>query len=52
MKILVVEDEPKVASILKKGLEEQGYEVDVVYDGEMGLRFATKNQYNIILNDK
>ena len=51
MKILVVEDEPKVASFLKKGLEEQGYEVDVVYDGEMGLRFATKNQYNIILLD-
>jgi len=30
MKILVIEDEPKVASFLKQGLEEQGYEVEVV----------------------
>ncbi|UXP32488.1 response regulator transcription factor [Reichenbachiella agarivorans] len=51
MKILVVEDEPKVAAFLKQGLAEQDYEVEVVYDGQMGLKFATKNHYDIILLD-
>jgi heavy metal response regulator len=50
-KILVVEDEPKVASFLKQGLEEQGFEVDVVYDGQMGKKFASKNQYEVIILD-
>ncbi|MDD3295133.1 MAG: DNA-binding response regulator, partial [Geobacteraceae bacterium] len=34
MKILVVEDEKKVASFIKRGLEEEKYEVDISYDGE------------------
>jgi len=33
MKILIVEDEPKVTSFIKKGLEENQYDADVVYDG-------------------
>lgn len=51
IKILVIEDEPKVASFLKEGLEEQLYDVDVVYDGEMGRSFALKNKYDLIILD-
>jgi len=51
MKILIVEDEPKVASFLKQGLEENDYKVDLVYDGQMGKLFAAKNQYDVILLD-
>lgn len=51
MKILIVEDEPKVTEFLKKGLEEQGHEVDIAFDGQMGERLALKNIYDIILLD-
>ncbi|MEZ5082087.1 MAG: response regulator transcription factor [Bacteroidales bacterium] len=51
MKILVVEDEPKVASFIKQGLEEQGFEVDLAYDGMMGKKLADQNSYNIIILD-
>jgi len=51
MNILIVEDEPKVASFLKQGLEEQGYEVEVVFDGQMGKKFALQNHYDLILLD-
>jgi len=51
VKILVVEDEPKVVAFLKKGLEEQGYEVDVVYDGHMGEKLALKHHYDLIIMD-
>jgi two-component system, OmpR family, copper resistance phosphate regulon response regulator CusR len=50
-KILVVEDEPKVASFLKQGLEEAGFDVDLVYDGQMGKKFALKNNYDVIVLD-
>ncbi len=51
MKILIVEDEPKVVEFLKKGLEEQGYETEVAYDGQMGEKLALRNTYDIILID-
>ena len=51
MKILVVEDEQKVASFLKNGLEEQGYSVDLAYDGYTGEKLAINNEYNLILLD-
>ena len=51
MKILLIEDEPNVAAFIKQGLEEQIYSVDVAYDGEMGLRLFSQNQYNLILLD-
>jgi DNA-binding response OmpR family regulator len=51
MKILLVEDEPKVASFIKKGLEEQTYEVDQAYDGNFGLKLALQNDYDLILLD-
>lgn len=51
MKILLVEDEPKVVEFIKKGLEEQGYEVDIAFDGQLGERQALKGSYDIILLD-
>ena len=51
MKILVVEDEVKVAGFLEKGLEEQGYAVDVAYDGLMGEKLALRNDYDILILD-
>jgi len=51
MKILVVEDEPKVASFLKQGLEEQAYEVSVVFDGYFGKKMAVENYYDVIVLD-
>lgn len=51
MKILVVEDEPKLASFVKKGLEEQSCEVDVAFDGQMGRTMALNNAYDVIVLD-
>jgi DNA-binding response OmpR family regulator len=51
MKILVVEDEKKVASFLKKGLEQEYYTVDVAYDGKTGLDLALTEEYDIIILD-
>ncbi|MBT1710446.1 response regulator transcription factor [Fulvivirgaceae bacterium PWU5] len=51
MKLLVIEDEQKVAAFLKEGLEEQGYEVDLAYDGYTGEKLALANTYQIILLD-
>jgi len=51
MKILVIEDEPQLAALLKKGLEENGYKADVVFDGDQGRRHVEKNDYALILLD-
>lgn len=51
MRILVVEDEKKVASFVKKGLEEESYAVDVSYDGEEGGYLAETNPYDLIVLD-
>jgi heavy metal response regulator len=51
MHILVVEDDKKVAGFLKKGLQEEGYTVNVAYDGEEGLGLAMANQYDLITLD-
>ncbi|MFW5656250.1 MAG: response regulator transcription factor [Bacteroidota bacterium] len=51
MKVLVIEDEPKVVAFIKKGLEEQGYDVSIAYDGQMGERLATREPFDVILLD-
>jgi DNA-binding response OmpR family regulator len=51
MKILVVEDEAKVASFLKKGLEQYGYETDIAVDGEAGYGRVQSQSYDLILLD-
>jgi two-component system OmpR family response regulator len=51
MKLLVIEDEAKIASLLKKGLQEQGFTVDISGDGEDGFERATKTPYDAIVID-
>ncbi|MCA8829561.1 response regulator transcription factor [Hymenobacter pini] len=51
MKILLVEDEPKVASFLHQGLTEQHHTVDLAADGVLGLRLAQTNPYDLIILD-
>ncbi len=51
MKILVVEDEKKVAGFIKRGLEEDQYEVTVTHDGAEGAKLALENDYNLIILD-
>lgn len=51
MKILVVEDEERVAQFIQKGLKEEGHAVDVAYDGEEGGFLAEVNDYDLIILD-
>ena len=51
MKILVVEDDPKIASFVQKGLKEQGNTVDVSHDGNDGFSLASTGTYDVILLD-
>jgi len=51
MKILIVEDEPKIASFIKKGLEENQYEVDLAYDGLLAERLALQYNYDMFILD-
>lgn len=51
MKILVIEDEPKVASFIKQGLEEQSNNVTIAYDGFFGHKLATENEFDVIVLD-
>ena len=51
MRILVVEDEHKIANSIKKGLEQETYAVDVAYGGEEGFDLASSEEYDIIILD-
>jgi len=51
MRILVVEDEAKMASFIKRGLEEEGFAVDIAPDGQEGLYRASNGSYDLILLD-
>lgn len=51
MRILVVEDEARIARFIKQGLEEESYAVDVVTDGASALDWAASATYNLILLD-
>lgn len=51
MRLLVVEDEKKVASFIRKGLTEEGYAVDVAADGEAGLKMALDQVHDLIVLD-
>jgi heavy metal response regulator len=51
MRLLVVEDEKKVASFIRQGLAEEGYAVDVALDGEEGLRMALEGLHDLIILD-
>ena len=51
MRLLVVEDEPKISAFLNQGLSEAGYAVDVAQDGEEGLAYAKASEYDAIVLD-
>jgi DNA-binding response OmpR family regulator len=51
MRILVVEDEHKIANAIKKGLEQESYAVDLAYDGEYGFDLAATEDYDVIILD-
>src|SRR5574337_709733 len=51
MRILVVEDQPDLAALLKQGFEEERYAVDVALDGEEGLFLAQVRSYDLIILD-
>jgi two-component system copper resistance phosphate regulon response regulator CusR len=51
MNILLVEDEPKVAAFIKKGLEEQFHNVTLAYDGNMGCKLALENDFELVILD-
>ena len=49
--LLVVEDEQRLADILKKQLEDSGFNVEIAYDGYIGKQLVEKNKYNLIILD-
>lgn len=49
--ILVIEDDQRVSDLLKRGLEELGYQVSSAFDGEMGLRLFRCGDFNLIISD-
>lgn len=51
MKILLVEDEPKVSAFIRRGLEEEQMEVEVAYDGHYGAQLALSRPYDVIILD-
>ena len=51
MRLLIVEDERQIASFLERGLKEEGYAVDVVYNGNDGLDWAAAVEYDLIVLD-
>ena len=50
-KLLIIEDEPKIADTLKFGLSENGYEADVAYDGMQGEKLFKANKYQLVILD-
>jgi two-component system copper resistance phosphate regulon response regulator CusR len=51
MRVLVIEDEHKMADLIKRGLEEEGMEVVVAYDGEAGLKTGLGGGHDLIILD-
>ncbi|MFT3910443.1 MAG: response regulator transcription factor [Ferruginibacter sp.] len=51
IRILLVEDEQKIADTLKQGLSEHNYDVEVAYDGKAGLKFYETKSFNLVILD-
>lgn len=51
MRVLVIEDEHKIANSIKRGLEQEGYAVDVSYDGAEGYDLASSEEHDILVLD-
>jgi len=50
-KIILIEDETGVVSFIKKGLQENGYEVSVAFDGKMGIQLVQSNDFDLVILD-
>ncbi len=51
MRVLIVEDEKRMAAFIQRGLKEEGYAVDVAEDGEKGWEYAAVNEYDVLILD-
>ena len=51
MNILLIEDDERIASLVKRGLEENDYHVTIAYDGQTGKKLALQNEYDLIITD-
>jgi DNA-binding response OmpR family regulator len=51
MKVLLIEDEPSVAGVINKGLQEKGHEVTVAPDGSLGMELATNHHFDVMVLD-
>src|SRR5690349_18721867 len=51
MRILIVEDDQHIADVLRRGLKEQHYSVDVAHDGRTGVGLALDNDYDLLILD-
>ena len=52
MRILIIEDDHKIAGAVKKGLEQESYAVDASFDGQDGLGFAMTEDYDLVIIDR
>lgn len=51
MEILIIEDDQRVAELIKRGLEEEQFNVTLAYDGELGKRMALSKEFDLIITD-
>jgi DNA-binding response OmpR family regulator len=51
MNILIIEDDSRLAELIRRGLEEQGYMVTIAFDGQMGQKLAMNNAYDLVITD-
>mgnify|MGYP002619556506 CR=1 FL=1 len=51
MKILIIEDDKRLAELIKRGLEEDGYVITLAYDGETGKKLALQHDFSLIISD-
>jgi len=51
MHLLIVEDNQRMAELIQRGLEDVGFTTTIVYDGEMALKLALRNTYDLIISD-
>ncbi len=51
MHILIIEDDQRVAQLIQRGLEENGYQTTLAYDGEMGKKLALRQPFDLLISD-
>ncbi|HUH51945.1 MAG TPA: response regulator transcription factor [Flavobacterium sp.] len=51
MRVLIIEDDQRVAELIKRGLEEQGFDTELAFDGLSGKKLVFQNEYDLIITD-